>query len=87
MVGLSSLNVLIILILIILIHNDYLLAPEKLAIPYDMRSDYCKNIANEYGIKVGHVKKLIPNLGDQTDYVLHYRNLQLYLKNSQSDKI
>ena len=69
------------------LHNDYLLAPEKFAIPYDMLSDYCKNIANEYGIKVGDVKKLIPNLGDQTDYILHYRNLQLYLKNSQSDKI
>ena len=25
------------------LHNDYSLAPEKLAIPYDMLSDYCKN--------------------------------------------
>ena len=24
------------------LHNDYPLAPEKLAIPYDMLSDYCK---------------------------------------------
>ena len=23
--------------------------------------------------------KLIPNLGDKTNYVLHYRNLQLHL--------
>ena len=44
-----------------------------------MLSDYCKKIADEYGIKVGDVKKLIPNLGDRTNYVLHYRNLQLYL--------
>ena len=28
-------------------HNDYPLAPEKLAIPYDMLSDYCKKIAHE----------------------------------------
>ena len=35
--------------------------------------------ADEYGIKIGDVKKLIPNLGDKTNYVLHYRNLQLYL--------
>ena len=36
-------------------------------------------IDNEYDIKVGDVKKLIPNLGNKTKYVLHYRNLQLYL--------
>ena len=62
-----------------LLHNDYPLAPEKLAIPYDMLSDYCKKIADEYRIKVGDVMKLIPNLGNKTNYVLHYRNLQLYL--------
>ena len=61
------------------LHNDYPLAPEKLAISYDMLSDYCKKIADEYEIKVGDVEKLIPNLGNKTNYVLHYRNLQLYL--------
>ena len=59
-------------------HNDYPLAKEKLAIAYDM-SDYCKKIADEYGRKVGDVKKLIPNLGNKTNYVVHYRNLQFYL--------
>ena len=44
-----------------------------------MLSTYCKNIADEYDIKVSNVKKLIPNLGNKTKYVLHYRNLQLYL--------
>ena len=61
------------------LRNDYPLAPEKLAIPYEMLSDFCKKIADEYGIKVGDVMKLIPNLGNKTNYVLHYRNLQLYL--------
>ena len=61
------------------LHNDYPLVPEKFAITYDMLSDYCKKIADEYEIKVGDVKKLIPNLGNKTNYVLHYRNLQLYL--------
>ena len=61
------------------LHNDYPLAPEKLAIPYDMLSDYCKKIADEYEIKIGDVKKLIPNLSNKNIYVLHYRNLQLYL--------
>ena len=60
-------------------YYDYPLAPEKFAIPYDMLSDYCKKIAGEYWIKVGDVEKLISNLGDKTNYVLHYRNLQLYL--------
>ena len=36
-------------------------------------------IADEYGIKVGDVMKLIPNLNNKTSYVLHYRNLHLYL--------
>ena len=30
-------------------------------------------------IKVGDVKQLIPNLGNKTKYVVHYRTLQLYL--------
>ena len=34
------------------LHNDHPLAPEKLAIPYDILSDYCKKIADKYGIKV-----------------------------------
>ena len=42
-------------------------------------SNYCKKIADKYEIKVGDVMILIPNLGDKTNYVLHYRNLQLHL--------
>ena len=44
-----------------------------------MLSKYASDIANKYGIKVGGVKKLIPNLGDKVKYVVHYRNLQYYL--------
>ena len=62
-----------------LLHNDYPLAPEKLVVSYDMLSNYCKKIADKYEIKVGDVKKLIPNLGNKTKYALHYRNLQFYL--------
>ena len=61
------------------VHNDYPLAREKLVVSSDMLSKYCKKIADKYEIKVGDVKKLIPNLGNKTNYVIHYRNLQLYL--------
>ena len=44
------------------LHNNYPLAPEKLAVSSDMLSKYCKKIADKYEIKVGDVKKLIPNL-------------------------
>ena len=42
-------------------------------------SKYCKRIPDKYEIKVGEIKKLIPNLDNKTNYVVHYRNLQLYL--------
>ena len=61
------------------LHNDYPLAPEKLAIPYHMLSDYCKKLADKYGRKVGDENKLMPNLSRKTNYVLHYKNLQLHL--------
>ena len=60
------------------LHNDFPLAPEKLTVSNDM-SKYCKKIGHKYEIKVGDVKKLISNLGNKATYVVHYRNLQLYL--------
>ena len=44
-----------------------------------MLSNYCSNIANKYDIKIGGVNKLVPNLGNKSKYVLHYKNLELYL--------
>ena len=44
-----------------------------------MLSNYCKKTADKYEIKVGDVKKLIPNLGNKINNVLHYKSLQLYL--------
>ena len=58
------------------LHNDY---PEKVKVSNDMLSAYCKKIAKKYNISTGLVSKLIPTLRDKKKYVLHYRNLQLYL--------
>ena len=43
------------------LNKDYPLAPEKLIVTYDILSKYCKKTADKYEIKVGDVKKLIPN--------------------------
>ena len=61
------------------LQNDYPLDWEKLAVSRDVLSKYCKKIADKYEMKVGDVKKCIPNLGNKTNYVVHYRNLRLYL--------
>ena len=62
------------------IHNDYPLCPEHISVNYEMLSNYCKNIADKFDIKVGNVIKLIPNLYDKIRYIVHYRNLQNCLK-------
>ena len=51
----------------------------KLKIDQNMLLNYCRRTANEYGIKIGGVNILVLNLGNTDKYVLHYRNLQLYL--------
>ena len=53
-------------------HNDYPLAPEKLTVLSDLLSKYCKKTFDRYEVKVGDVKKLIPNFGNKTNYVVHY---------------
>ena len=61
------------------LHNEYPIAPEKVKVSNDMLSAYCKKIAKKYNISTGLVRKLFPTLRDKKEYVLHYRNLQLYL--------
>ena len=53
------------------LHNDHPLAPDKIEIKREMLPEYQT---------IGNVKKLVPNLFDKEKYVIHYENLQLYLR-------
>ena len=61
------------------LHNDYPCAAEKIKVKDEMLSDYCKKTKEDYKISSGNVHKLIPTLNDKVKYVLHERNLELYL--------
>ena len=56
------------------LHYHYPLAPEKLAVSSNMLSNYCKKFVWDIWDKSWWCKKLIPNLGNKTNYVGHYRN-------------
>ena len=59
-------------------HNDYPLAPEKLKVEKHWMSPYQQKLIDELGVSF-ECEKLVPNLQPKIRYVLHYRNLQLYL--------
>ena len=58
-------------------HNDYPLAPEKLAVKEEWLSGYQTKLLDNKSML--NVTKLVPNLMDKKKYVVHYKNLQLYL--------
>ena len=45
----------------------------------NMLSKYCEKIRDKFNITIGQVKKIIPTLKNKEKYVLHNRNLQLYI--------
>ena len=62
------------------LHNDYPLAPDKIEIKEEVLCEYQLKITNLYNIPIGNVKKLVPNFFHKEEHVLHYENLQLYLR-------
>ena len=57
-------------------HNGYPLAPKKFNISKEWLSDYSLKISNVHNITTETVKKLVPNVTNKNNYVIHYRNLQ-----------
>ena len=62
------------------LHNGYSLAPERSKVPATWLSECQQKLAKELDIANDEVEKLLLILKDKKNYVLHYRNLQLYLK-------
>ena len=61
-------------------HSDYTLAPIKKSIPYSMLSPIAKMICDKHKLKrMTNVEKLLATVEDKDFYILHYRNLQLYV--------
>ena len=60
------------------VHNAYPLAPERMIVQKTWMSEYQHNLLG-VGVAPTEVEKLVPNLRNKDRYVLHYRNLQLYM--------
>ena len=59
-------------------HNAYPLVPEHMMVQKKWMSEYQHDL---FGVGVAPIEilKLVPNLRNKDRYVLHYRNLQLYM--------
>ncbi|MEL7079369.1 MAG: hypothetical protein AAGM46_26060, partial [Cyanobacteria bacterium J06582_2] len=61
-------------------HNHLPLAPEHLTVNAEMLSEYSTNTANHLGFKPIFTKKLIPNLRNKQNYIVHFANLKMYIE-------
>ena len=61
-------------------HNSYPLAPEKKVVKKELMLDYQNSLMKDLDLAPPDSKKLLLTLEDKKNYVVHYRNLQFYLK-------
>ena len=63
-------------------HNLYPFAPEHVEVTDDMLSLFQRE---HFPLIRGSVRKLVPDLQNKKKYVVHYRNLQLYVSLGSED--
>ena len=56
------------------------MASDKIKIKKELLSSYPLKIADFYNILIGSIKTLVANFFDKENYMVNYKNLQLYLK-------
>ena len=61
------------------LRSDHPLVLDKLEIKKEILSDYQLKIVDDFKISISNVKKLVPSVFVEEKYVLHHKNLQLYL--------
>ena len=61
-------------------HNDYPLALDKIKIKQNISSDYQLKFVDVYNILIANAKRLMRNVFDKEKFVIHYENLQFYLR-------
>ena len=62
------------------LHNDYPLAPEKKMITPEQMSGYQRRLMADLDLTMPATEKLVLTLEDKEKYVVHYKNLQFYLR-------